>query len=131
MLYLLYKNINTEITYTGDQDSIIHLEADLYPAIDWAGGNNKRWAFSLSNASARLAEFRYGRNQLNEIDWQAVQSDQWQSVKDKKQAEFLVENKFPFELISKIGVYSDTMKQRLEQKFSITQPFIIESSWYY
>jgi hypothetical protein len=51
MLYLIFKR-SGELTYKGGQDSIIHMEADLYDTVAWANACNRRWAFTLSNAGS-------------------------------------------------------------------------------
>ncbi|WP_424945852.1 DarT ssDNA thymidine ADP-ribosyltransferase family protein [Candidatus Spongiihabitans sp.] len=38
-------------------------------------------------------------SQLGEIDWDAVDADQWRGCQDEKQAEFLVEQQFSWHLI--------------------------------
>ena len=46
------------------------------------------------------------------IDWAAVNANQWsgtgidKSVKENKQAEFLIENRIPIELLELVGVYN-------------------------
>ena len=112
MLYVLYKANRPELLYLDGQELIVHLEADLYQTVAWAGEDRQRWAFTLSNAGACYAEDHSDLSQLGEIDWCAVQSDHWSggeilpSVKEGKQAEFLVERHFPWKLVSRIGVYS-------------------------
>jgi len=111
MLYLIYRR-NEELTYRGGQEPIVHLEADLYRAVQWAQEHHRRWAFTLSNAGAYYFEDRSDIARLNEINWDAVHARQWagagvaKSVKEGKQAEFLVETSFPWNLVERIGVYS-------------------------
>lgn len=50
-----------------------------------------RWAFTLSNAGSRYFEDRCDLQNLSEIDWNAIQARNWVSVKEAKQAEFLIE----------------------------------------
>src|SRR5882672_6688929 len=105
MLYLIYRR-NEELAYRGGQDSIVHLEADLHTTIQWANQNGVRWAFTLSNAGARYFDDRSDVRQLGEINWDAVQARNWSApaIKEGKQAEFLVERCFPWQLIERIGV---------------------------
>ena len=55
---------------------------------------------------------------MNEINWEAVQTNRWSgndiapSVKEGKQAEFLMENNFPWRLVERIGVYSQEVHQQ-------------------
>ncbi|MBL4660799.1 MAG: DUF4433 domain-containing protein [Alcanivoracaceae bacterium] len=91
MLYLIYQANHADLTFRGGQDPIIHLEADLYESIEWAQQNNKRWAFTLSNAGSRYFEDRSDVSQLEELNWNAINCDNWVNCKDGKQAEFLME----------------------------------------
>ena len=99
--------------------AIIHLEADLHASVAWADQNNKRWVFTLSNAGAYYFEDRCDLMQLDEINRDAVQTNQWSgsgiasSVKEGKQAAFLVEHSFPWHLIERIGVYSLLIYQQV------------------
>ena len=107
MLRVIYYANNSELDYQGGQGPVVHLEADMDETIRWAEENNKKWVFSLSNASSCYAEFRNERSQLDEINWNAVaERNQWSGVKDEKQAEFLVRESFPWHLVERIGAYS-------------------------
>lgn len=107
MLYLIYQGNHPELTYRGGQGPIIHLETDLQATVAWANGEGQRWAFTLSNAGSYFFEDRSDLADLGQIDWNAVQARDWRTCKDGKQAEFLVEQYFPWELVDRIGVYSD------------------------
>lgn len=106
MLYLIHCANHPELAYRGGQGPILHLEADLNEAVAWAEANARRWAFSLSNAGAYYTEFRSQLAQLDEVDWAAVAATDFRSaqVKEGKQAEFLVQDFFPWQLVRRIGV---------------------------
>lgn len=106
MLYLIYQANHPELHYRAGQGPIVHLEADLRQAVSWAEYHGRRWAFTLSNAGAYYFEDRCNLDQLDDIDWDAVQATNWQRCKEGKQAEFLVEFDFPWSLITRIGVMS-------------------------
>lgn len=106
MLYVIHQANHPELTYRGGQGSIVHLEADLQQAVAWAEEQGLRWAFTLSNAGASYFEDRCDLSKLEEIDWDAVKATDWRQCKEGKQAEFLVEERFSWELISRIGVLS-------------------------
>jgi hypothetical protein len=76
--------------------------------VAWADERSRRWAFTLSNAGAYYFEDCSNLNQLSKIQWHAVNATDFHAreVKEGKQAEFLLENQFPWELVSCIGVYS-------------------------
>ena len=103
MLYLVYRGNRPGLEYLGGQDQIVHLEADLHEAVAWAEKHRQRWAFTLSNAGAHYFKDRCDLSQLGEIDWNAVQSRQWQGQSEGKQAEFLMEQSFPWSLVRRIG----------------------------
>src|SRR5690606_19784452 len=85
---------------------ILHLEADLNAVVAWANAQAARWAFTLSNAGSYFFEDRSDFTRLNEINWTAVQARDWRAHKEGKQAEFLLEERFPWYLIERIGVKS-------------------------
>ncbi len=136
MLYLLYQANHPELTYRGGQGPIIHLEADLYRTVSWANQHRRRWAFTLSNAGARYVEDRTDLAQLGEINWDAVQARRWSgSLKEGKQAEFLLEEKFPWTLIERIGVHSLRVYQQTANAIQAGphKPIveIKKDDWYY
>ena len=115
MLYVIHKRNHPDLGYRGGQNSIVHPEADLRESVDWADRNERRWAFTLSNAGSRYFEDCCDLAQLGRIDWKAVESRCWQDNRDGKQAEFLVERSFPWTLIERIGVNSDSIGGRVGQ----------------
>jgi len=136
MLYMLYMANHPELKYRGGQEPIVHLEADLREAVQWAETENRRWAFTLSNAAAKYAEFRSNINALGEIKWSAVEATVWRKEEDKehKQAEFLVHRSFPWRLVRHIGVHSFALKQQVEAILQSTDhrpPVQIHGAWYY
>jgi hypothetical protein len=108
--------------------------------VNWATTVGRRWAFTLSNAGARYFEDRCDINQLDEVNWDAVQATKWSgpgvpsSIKDGKQAEFLVEEEFPWQLVERVGVLSQAMAQRVGAALEgVTHrpPVEIRTDWYY
>lgn len=133
MLFLIHKR-NPELTYTGGQGPIVHLEADLYDAVAWAHANDRRWAFTLSNAGSYYFEDRADLNQLGQIDWDAVATTQWPACKERKQAEFLVEHNFPWQLIERIGVCTAAVHAQVAHALPVgghRPPVAILPGWYY
>lgn len=100
MLYLIWQTNHPNLAYRGGEGPIVHLEADLRATVNWADRLGHRWAFTLSNAGARYFEDRASLDALHEVDWDAVVATNWAgrgipaSVKDGKQAEFLIERNF-------------------------------------
>jgi hypothetical protein len=140
MLYLIYQGNHPELAYRGGQETILHLEADLHASVEWAQQNSKRWCFTLSNAGAYYFEDRCNLAQLNDINWTAVQTNRWSgngidpSIKEGKQAEFLLEYYFPWHLVERVGVNSRSTYQQVVNALpqSGHRPIVeIKSEWYY
>ncbi len=135
MLYLIHRK-NPELMYQGGQEPIIHFQADFYQVVTWANAQNPpiRWAFTSSNAGSYYFEDFNSLDDLQEINWDAVQADNWQGKKEGKQAEFLLERQFPWHLIETIGVHSkhpyDHVVNAIQK--AIHKPRIeIIRGWYY
>ena len=136
MLYLLYQANHQDLTYRGGQGPIVHLEADLHEVVTWAREQDRRWAFSLSNAGSYYVEILNRLEQLDQINWGAIAATDFRSadMKEGKQAEFLVHGSFPWELVRRIGVISAEMKARAEASLAQAThrpPVEILSNWYY
>ena len=138
MLYLIFKANHPELTYRDGQGPIVHLEADLHAVVEWAREADRRWTFSLSNAGAFYTQFRNNLDDLGDINWPAVASTDFRpaDIKEGKQAEFLVHGSFPLSLISRIGVNSMEVAQRVATALSAAEwghrPSVeIRSDWYY
>lgn len=140
MLYLIYCANHPELTYRGGQGPVVHLEIDLNAAVEWADLNGVRWAFTLSNAGAYYFEDRAELAQLGEINWDAVQTNRWSgsgispSIKESKQAEFLMERSLPWELVSRIGVRSRQVYGQVVDALQSAdhKPHVeIKPDWYY
>ena len=134
MLYVVYRGDHPELTYRGGQSPIVHLESDLRQTIAWADEQRKRWAFTTSNAGARYFDDYSDLACLDQIDWDAVQARNWVQHKEGKQAEFLIEGSFPWNLVLRVGVRSrrvyDQAKSALQ--FDKHRPRVeIKCDWYY
>lgn len=139
MLYVIEQR-HPNLSYSGGQGSIVHLEADLHRTIQWATTNGKRWAFTLSNAGSNYFKDRSDINDLNQIDWNAVQATKWSgsgippSVKEGKQAEFLIEDEFPWDLVDGIGHQSGPVAGHVNAALAnaVHKPIVaVQNTWYY
>jgi hypothetical protein len=140
MLFIIHRANHENLTYRGGQENIVHLEADLQDTVAWASGERLRWAFTLSNAGSTYFEDRCDLRQLSEINWDAVMTNQWSerdvlpSIKEGKQAEFLVENRFPWHLVERVGVYSEKVRGFVNKViYNANHRVGVEkiSEWYY
>lgn len=136
MLYILHKGNHPELTYQGGQKPIVHLQADFHTVIDWAQTYQVLWAFSDRNAGSYLTEFYNNPSQLSSIDWSAVSATDFREprVKEGKQAEFLMFDRFPWKLIEKIGTIDNTVATQVKRAVAGIeyQPIVaVERGWYY
>ena len=134
MLFVIHKANHPALDYRGGQEPIVHLEADLQEAVTWSENSGRRWAFTLSNAGSRYFEDRCDMTQLHEIDWNAVRARSWSGCQEEKQAEFLVEKSFPWNLIRKVGAHNFHVRNKvLEAMQSVShRPVVdVQRSWYY
>ncbi len=140
MLYMIHRANHPELLYRGGQAPIVHLESDFHASVNWARANNRRWAFTLSNAGSHYFEDRNDLQRLHEIDWDAVVTNKWSgagiptSVKEGKQAEFLVEKNFPWGLVERVGVMGQATYLEAEKVLAVSshKPQLeVKSVWYY
>lgn len=140
MLYLIYQANHPELTYRGGQEPIVHLEFDLRDVVFWAQANRRRWAFTLSNAGSSYFEERCDLTQLGDLNWTAISAQKWSgqgvsaALKEGKQAEFLVEDRVPWQLVRQIGVHNRVCAQRVADSLrgaAHSPPIRILPNWYY
>lgn len=134
MLYLIYQGNHQELGYRGGQGPILHFEADLRAVVAWANAQPARWAFTLSNAGSYFFEDRNDLARLGEINWTAVQARGWRAHKEGKQAEFLLEHRFPWHLIERIGVHSPVVYRQVVNALPANghrPPVEVRADWYY
>lgn len=135
MLYLIARGNHPELGYRGGQENIIHMVADFDKVVAWARMTGRRYVFTISNAGSYYLDDFTEKKDLCRINWQAVNSRYWKDCIEEKQAEFLLEYEFPFELVEKIGVFSHEQRQNVVKIFSencLKSPEVtVERTWYY
>ncbi len=136
MLYILYKGNHPDISYQEGQNNIVHLELDLKSVTAWANKHYQPWALSDRNAGAIYTQFSNDFNDLQYLDWKAIQATDFReaSVKDGKQAEFLLYDFLPLHLIEKIGVYNQSVYEEVGnslKKYGQSIPVSIMRHWYF
>ena len=135
MLYILHMGNHQDISYRGGQGPILHLQADLEATIKWANESGVRWAYSDINARTRYAQFYNAPDDLDKINWSAIEATDFRDmlIKEGKQAEFLVYESFPWELVEKIGVHDSRIKDQVLEKLgnNLSPEVSIERDWYY
>ncbi|MBM4343412.1 MAG: DUF4433 domain-containing protein [Deltaproteobacteria bacterium] len=134
MLYVIHMANHPDLIFRGGQAPIVHLQADLHAVVAWAEQEGLRWAFTLSNAGSNYFEDRCDLKDLAQLDWDAIGATSWQTRKEGKQAEFLVEKRMPWSLVERIGVRSAATRQQVYS--ALTQcghqpPVHVLPDWYY
>jgi hypothetical protein len=115
----------------------VHLQADLAATVEWAATSGVRWAFTDRNASAYVAQFFNNLQDLNRINWRAIEATDFRDVliNEGKQAEFLAYESFPCRLVEKIGVFDQRTKDQVEAAFvesgQQTPVVAVERAWYF
>lgn len=136
MLYILHMGNHPELSYSGGQTPIVHLQADLHEVVEWANKKRRRWAFSDVNAGARYASFCNDLKKLTKINWDAVKATDFRDaeIKDGKQAEFLLHRSFQWRLVEKIGVINTKVAVQVGdvvKKAKHQPPVEVKSDWYF
>ncbi|MCY4042263.1 MAG: DUF4433 domain-containing protein, partial [Candidatus Dadabacteria bacterium] len=109
MLYAIHKQ-NEDLEYKGGQDEIIYLEADLRESVSLITRLDLRYAFTTSNAGASNFEDYSSLDDLDKVSWEIIRLHSWwddqdteegkERAKQARQAELLVEERFPWRLVS-------------------------------
>jgi hypothetical protein len=122
--------------YREGQRPVVHLTSSA-ESIMAAG-----LAFTFTDGHAELAysSFYEDLADLDKVDWQVMKSKWWNDTvedmdrKRRRQAEFLVHDFFPWELVTKIGVIDDGVAEQANTILQGAAHFptvVVEGSWYY
>lgn len=142
MLSAIHKR-DREVAYRGGQEAVAHLVMDLRDAVDWAESRDLHWAFTTSNAGAAGFADYSDLARLDEIDWDVVLDPDWQyrlnhrtfaEAKAARQAEFLVEMAVPWQLVRRIGVYSQGVREQVLRMLGDAEhvPAVeVQRAWYH
>ena len=125
-------------SYSKGQGELVYLVRKLQ-SVSEAGLD---FVFTDRHAAKVIAEFYTDSANLGEIDWDLMRAQQWYDTleypdrKERKQAEFLVHEFVPWDLVEGIAVMIDGMKQRVEDLLlrypaSARRPVVVRRRWYY
>lgn len=136
MLYILHMANHPEVTYRDGQRPIVHLVADLRRVVAWAEPQRSQWAFSNRNAGTYYADFYSDLGELGQINWAAVTARDFRDavVKEGKQAEFLLHEFFPWELVEAVGVLDEGVAAWVRDALqgASYQPSVqVQPAWYF
>ena len=116
--------------YMGGQDDIVHLVSSVNAAI----ASGKPWAFTDRHADLGYARYFASLDELSEVDWSVMPLTNWaeDEIKEKRQAEFLVYEKFPWAAVQSIGVKSSAVASRVQAIVrGSVPPVAVRPGWYY
>jgi hypothetical protein len=122
--------------YTGGQDSIVYLTSTA-EAIAKAG---RKFVFTDGHGIMFITEFFDDLSKLTEVDWDIMRDTYWANTEEdgdrkrRRQAEFLVHEFCPWELIETIAVKNQAAHTQVSQLIGDLQhkPVVkVEGSWYY
>lgn len=134
MLYSIHGGFVEQ--YRDGQRPVVHLVSSA-ESIAAAG-----LAFTFTEGHAELAysAFYEDLEDLNKVDWQIMGSRWWNDTEEdgdrkrRRQAEFLVHDFFPWELVAKIGVIDNALADQVRevlQRAEYRPVVVVKGSWYY
>lgn len=124
--------------YDEGQEPIIYLVSAVQKVTESGAG----FAFSDGHGLAHFTEWFDDLNDLDQVDWEAVEAIWWNDTPDdpdrqrRKQAEFLVHEFCDWSLIIGIGVIDEGMKERVTDILNkypdnMRPPVKVVRKWYY
>lgn len=134
MLYAIHRGYVDG--YEEGQDPLIHLVTTAQAAD--AGGCG--WVFTDGHATMGFTEFFDDLTALNEVDWGVMGSRYWYDTPDypdrkrRRQAEFLIKDRCPWELTTEIGVMNSRTKSLVKETLETCghRPLVrVQKQWYY
>ncbi len=131
MLYVIFRN--GVVGYSGGQAPIVHLVS----SVEAATASGRPWAFTDRHAELAYARYFDNLAYLDQVDWRVMPLTYWadsSETRERRQAEFLVYDWFPWHCVERIGVYNAAAVQRVEQilQSCTHRPAVeVQKSWYY
>jgi hypothetical protein len=122
--------------YNEGQEPLIYAVSTI-EAICQAGLD---FVFSDGHGIAAFTQWFDDLEDLVKVDWDMAYADYWADTVDdmdrqrRKQAEFLVHRFCPWDLVSRIGVLNEAVKQKVERildRKKISMPVEVHRQWYY
>ena len=122
--------------YQDGQANILHLVSSA----ETVSQANLPFVFCDGHAVVSLSLFYNNLNALTEVDWKVIKSWSWRDTisdndrRRRKQAEFLVKQHCPWQLIQEIGVINSAVRDQVAALLENTQhkPIVsVRRQWYY
>nr|BFD33537.1 toxin-antitoxin system toxin DarT [Pigmentibacter ruber] len=136
MLYAHYKN---KVTSKIKQSDLVYLVSSIGSVVN----DKLNYAFTDGHAAQNISSFFDDLKDLNQIDWPLMKDKMWNNTLEdtdrtrRRQAEFLVKDFFPFQLVHKIGVFDESNKKYIisilknNDKENMVKHVFIERYWYF
>lgn len=119
--------------YSGGEDGVIHLVS----SVGRARITGRPWCFTDRHADLGYAIYYEDLGQLQEVEWSAMPRTQWggdEELKQKRQAEFLVHDHFPWQAVEEVVTKTDAVRLKvlgLLQRTTHRPPVVVRRDWYY
>ncbi len=130
---MLYVVSQGHENYEEGQEPIIHLVS----SIDSILASGRPWMFTDRHAELFYAEQYDSLDDLGHVDWTVMPERYWggdPDKKEKRQAEFLVNDWCPWPVIEEIAVINQVVKDKVEAALvnsAHKPPVQIRRNWYY
>jgi ssDNA thymidine ADP-ribosyltransferase, DarT len=129
MLYVIYRH---HADYQGGQEPVVHLVSTVGTVI----ASGRPWAFTDRHAELEYADYADDVAREGIVDWDVMPLTYWSDspVKEKRQAEFLAHDWFPWSAVLQIGVHDKKIAAEVEHIMANAahRPTVtVEPAWYY
>jgi len=127
MLYVVHQGHDD---YQDGQENVVHLVSSVNHAI----ALGRPWAFTDRHAELAHALHFDDLAQLGEVPWPVMGKKYWTTVKEERQAEFLVHDFFEWTAVQEISVQTAATATRVHQVLAGAAhqpPVEIRPDWYY
>jgi hypothetical protein len=117
-------------TLRNNQSKIIHIEFDYNKTINFLQVNSIPFIITSNNAGSNRFNEYLKPDEIDKLNWSAINSQSWSDCKSQKQAEFLVYESVPIQLCTQIGVF-DSYAYSVVKSISPAIQTTIIKGWYY
>ena len=124
--------------YQGGQSSVVYLVSSA----EAVAQSDRVWCFTDGHAVEGVTEFFDRLEELPKVDWNAVRTWRWggkwlladPDIKRRKQAEFLVHERVPLELIEWVGVMNQAVAGKVAEilrEAGLNMRVTVQLEWYH
>jgi hypothetical protein len=131
MLYVLHRGHEG---YQGGQRDIVH----LWSKVSRACATGRAWFFTDRHAELAYAQQFGSLPELAEVSWEVMSTDVWwgndDDRKQRRQAEFLVHDFFPWSAVRGVGVHDEEVAVKVRAALAQSPPVsgvVVRPNWYY